>query len=1239
MVFSFSNFESLIRSLPTIHLIHTPMFKLFTLIGLIELITLTAFSQNPVWLEDFNLPDGTISDIPPSAWTRDISGASLSGVNQYFEVKSGQMEARYVNGQVTWLSEVINIASTANIIVSLTVSESGTLESNDFIKAYYKLDGGTEVLFGDQTDDIPGGGPVTLSISGLNGSTLQIIIRIANDASNEIHYFDNVKLSAPLSLYSIASGNYNSGTTWSTSIGGPACGCSPDLSTAATIQTGHIVSLASAGYARSLIISNGGSLQWIAGGTNLTLGNSGTLWVKSGGRINRNGQTSSAIHIANGSGYSIVIDDATNGVSLQNFYISGSSMSISLSGGGKMALTNNFQITGASNQITSSLANITVGNLFEFSSTGSSNTFINTGNISIAADLQYDSDSNTFTNGGSLTLSSDLKVKSNTRSNNNFINTAGGIFSFAQVRLNNSPGFSLTNYGTINMSGQFVNGSIPASNSFINKENAIWNYIGSNYDPDTKLFLHYAENIFTYKASGNQSIIPSQSGYYHILLSGTGTKSASAPMTVMGNMTISSTMSLGNNNLALGGNLTNDGTFTNGANTILLNGVNQTVKTGNSSLNNLTVSGTGIKTLASSLDVNGSLTVNASLDVSSSNFPINLAGNLVNNGSISFRSGILILDGSNNQDLSGNSTTIFNNLTINSTGGIISNQGNSMLAGILTLQSASQFDADGTGVGNFTLISNATGTGQIGVLPAGATITGNVTAQRFIPQNSKHWFNIGSPVLDAPVSDLQNEIKISGSFTGNDNGTGVIPSYAKPSLFYYNEASLGNLNTGYVAYPITSNAEFLTQTANSTQGRGYSIWIREVELGNVTFDLSGPVNQGVVNFNVTYTDDPLQPATEDGWNLLGNPYPSAIDWDNPGWTKSGIQGNTIYIWDGSSYQMWNGTSGRVEQGRIAAGQGFWVQTNAVSPILSAMESVKTSGSANYYRTQGTEPDFFNLELSNETETDITYFEFRAEAKEGFDPFDAVKLSNPGLNFYSTLEEDPTKKGINVLPLDFCSISTNLKIENPTPGRFQINIPSSRFENISKIVLHDNLFSVDADLLSDFYTFFITEEAFTFTDRFTLEIIRKPLTLIQNDSLLTVNYSSGLQWFKDGQAIAGASGPAYVVQESGEYSVSYSSEKCGATSEKIQVIVTSLEAQSNNDHVSVYPNPTTGTLKIEFNNDSEHVIQIYRIDGKILQSSITKWKKINLNFDEYQNGLYILKISDNTHSNSYKIYKQ
>ncbi|MFA6471680.1 MAG: hypothetical protein WCU00_06525, partial [Candidatus Latescibacterota bacterium] len=72
--------------------------------------------------------------------------------------------------------------------------------------------------------------------------------------------------------------------------------------------------------------------------------------------------------------------------------------------------------------------------------------------------------------------------------------------------------------------------------------------------------------------------------------------------------------------------------------------------------------GSGTKTLAGAVTVNGNLTIGASttLDVSGSNYALNVAGNWVNSGTFTPQSGTVTLNGSG-QTISGSTT--FNNLT------------------------------------------------------------------------------------------------------------------------------------------------------------------------------------------------------------------------------------------------------------------------------------------------------------------------------------------------------------------------------------------------------------------------------------------------------------------------------------------------------------------------------------------------------------------------------------------------
>jgi hypothetical protein len=76
--------------------------------------------------------------------------------------------------------------------------ENDTTAQGDYVRLYYKLNGGPEVLFNELSGNINNNSPVntTVSSSSLSGATLQVIIRSRASALDEYYYFDNVQLSA-----------------------------------------------------------------------------------------------------------------------------------------------------------------------------------------------------------------------------------------------------------------------------------------------------------------------------------------------------------------------------------------------------------------------------------------------------------------------------------------------------------------------------------------------------------------------------------------------------------------------------------------------------------------------------------------------------------------------------------------------------------------------------------------------------------------------------------------------------------------------------------------------------------------------------------------------------------------------------------------------------------------------------------------------------------------------------------
>ncbi|MFO0507958.1 MAG: beta strand repeat-containing protein, partial [bacterium] len=152
-----------------------------------------------------NFANGVTSSSSLNGWSVNTSGANVfTGGAGYFRVESNRFEANNTNGslgggagnigEVVWNSAVIDIASltSATATVDLINISNDLLAPEDYIQVFYKLNGGPEIAFttnGNLTGNFLNS---TASVSGLVGATLQVVVRVSNDAATNRIAFDNV---------------------------------------------------------------------------------------------------------------------------------------------------------------------------------------------------------------------------------------------------------------------------------------------------------------------------------------------------------------------------------------------------------------------------------------------------------------------------------------------------------------------------------------------------------------------------------------------------------------------------------------------------------------------------------------------------------------------------------------------------------------------------------------------------------------------------------------------------------------------------------------------------------------------------------------------------------------------------------------------------------------------------------------------------------------------------------------
>lgn len=397
--------------------------------------------------------------------------------------------------------------------------------------------------------------------------------------------------------------------------------------------------------------------------------------------------------------------------------------------------------------------------------------------------------------------------------------------------------------------------------------------------------------------------------------------------------------------------------------------------------------------------------------------------------------------------------------------------------------------------GNIRLLStNDEGSDDafVASLPSGSSVTGTVVVEQYMSNEGNIYRYIASPVAGFPVSGLQASVPVTGSFAGASACVGC--SSHSASMFYYNTAT-----TAYIAFPKSPQ----NNTATFAVGRGYSAFVNQNTLpGPATIQWSGVINQGTLSLPVQYSGNP-----NTSWNLIGNPYPSTINWNNTsGWTSTNVA-EAIAVKDNSTgvFQYYPDAGGNetFNVGMIAKGQAFWVRTTGANPVLQINETAKSSETiGTFYRVaQPTEPtDRIMLSLSNGSTSDRTYYKIVNGAVESIDNFDAPKMTNDGigtLNFSSFMKKSNLTMAINAVDKITCGDTIKLKVngangQSLAAGNYTISFSSNGIMNRFSWTLRDTYLKSEISISdAGAYSFAVTSvSASKSANRFQLVVADK-----------------------------------------------------------------------------------------------------------------------------------------------------
>ncbi len=138
--------------------------------------------------------------------------------------------------------------------------------------------------------------------------------------------------------------------------------------------------------------------------------------------------------------------------------------------------------------------------------------------------------------------------------------------------------------------------------------------------------------------------------------------------------------------------------------------------------------------------------------------------------------------------------------------------------------------------------------------------------------------------------------------------------------------------------------------------------------------------------------------------------------------------------------------------------------------------------------------------------------------------------------------------------------------------------------------------------------------------------------------LSSSSTTGNQWLRNGQAIAGATDRTYRVLLGGNYSVRVTVGQCSATSQA--VAVTSLDEDLAGNSVSLSPNPVNGTLEIEVKGFKNMLsVKIFSLSGKELYAGRMESSLKRLDASHLPQGMYVLVLQSDEGKLTKKFVKE
>ena len=293
-------------------------------------------------------------------------------------------------------------------------------------------------------------------------------------------------------------------------------------------------------------------------------------------------------------------------------------------------------------------------------------------------------------------------------------------------------------------------------------------------------------------------------------------------------------------------------------------------------------------------------------------------------------------------------------------------------------------------------------------------------------------------------------------------------TYFDQYLKYYDE------DTHHYKYVIAAPGDSIL----NSDGLGYAIW---PNLADFTAIQNGIPNTGTMIIPVSRTWDG-NTSDYDGWNLVGNPYTSAIDISlvTAGWNNTDA---TAWFWDGAAgnFKVYPSGGAGSHSKYCPPGQGFFVHCNdpAATPSSPGSGFVVMNHGGRAHNSEvflkNSMPDVLKITATGSANSfnDELAVYFDDNLTKGYDPGnDAKKITGDALAPQIFTTSEGLELAVNAQPFTNGNVVVPMSFRAGLPGSYMLSAGETEsFAPETSVTLEDLLEGTTTDLRSEpVYTF-------------------------------------------------------------------------------------------------------------------------------------------------------------------------